>query len=149
MVMCTALIMRRDILSVYTRQTQSLQYSQNKQNSNTDVCVLNWTSKTSGVNLSGLLKSVNLGFHFKPIDEVCDSLSNIFVIDLFNCQVHLLSADVEFMKYLLTENELTDPYCMSLYISTPWVGNTHSFVKVFQYYNKNKNHIKHDPVRML
>ncbi|XP_052704912.1 uncharacterized protein LOC128180798 [Crassostrea angulata] len=113
-----------------------------RQNSNTDICVLNRTNQFAGelviLSISGYLKSVyqgkNQGFQFNPIDVVCDSHCNLIVSDCFNSQVHLVSPEGEFMKYLLTENEVTKPCSMSLYKSALWVGNKHGLVKVFQYY---------------
>ncbi|XP_062611770.1 uncharacterized protein LOC134273599 [Saccostrea cucullata] len=100
------------------------------QNSNSDICVVNSTSRTSGdlviLSPSGQVKSVyrgqNLTKNFNPTDVVCDSLCNILVTDCKNNQIHQLSPDGEFLKFLLTENEDDGPYSMSLYKSTLWVG---------------------------
>lgn len=113
-----------------------------RQNNNTDICVVNRASMAAGelviLSSSGFLKSIyqgkNQGFQFNPIDLVCDSHCNLIVSDSINSQVHLVSPEGEFMKYLLTENEITKPYSISLYKSTLWVGNKHGLVKVFQYY---------------
>uniref|UniRef100_K1PTY3 Uncharacterized protein n=1 Tax=Magallana gigas TaxID=29159 RepID=K1PTY3_MAGGI len=113
-----------------------------RQNNNTDICVVNRASMAAGelviLSSSGFLKSIyqgkNQGFQFNPIDLVCDSHCNLIVSDSINSQVHLVSPEGEFMKYLLTENEITKPCSMSLYKSTLWVGNKHGLVKVFQYY---------------
>lgn len=111
-----------------------------KQNNNTDICVVNWTSESNGklmiLSFTGSLKSVYRGQKlvkkFNPMDVVFDSLCNIIVSDTSNSKIHLLSPDGEFMKYLLTKNEVIHPWSMSLYKSTLWVGNYHGFVKVFQ-----------------
>ncbi|XP_062609533.1 uncharacterized protein LOC134271321, partial [Saccostrea cucullata] len=79
------------------------------QNSNSDICVVNRTSETTGdlvvMYPSGRMKSVYRGQNMKenliPTDVVCDSLCNILVTD-FNNQIHLLSPDGEFLKFLLT-----------------------------------------------
>uniref|UniRef100_A0A8W8MUN2 B box-type domain-containing protein n=1 Tax=Magallana gigas TaxID=29159 RepID=A0A8W8MUN2_MAGGI len=113
-----------------------------RQNGNTDICVVNRTSTFTGelviLSFSGSLKSVYLGQKlmekFSPTDVVCDKQCNIIVNDFYNSKIHLLSPNVEFMKYLLTENEVTNPCSMSLYNSTTlWVGDYHGLVKVFQY----------------
>uniref|UniRef100_A0A8W8IJJ6 Tripartite motif-containing protein 2 n=1 Tax=Magallana gigas TaxID=29159 RepID=A0A8W8IJJ6_MAGGI len=101
-----------------------------RQNNNTDICVVNRASMAAGelviLSSSGFLKSIyqgkNQGFQFNPIDLVCDSHCNLIVSDSINSQVHLVSPEGEFMKYLLTENEITKPCSMSLYKSTLWVN---------------------------
>uniref|UniRef100_A0A8W8MDG1 B box-type domain-containing protein n=1 Tax=Magallana gigas TaxID=29159 RepID=A0A8W8MDG1_MAGGI len=109
-----------------------------KQNGNTDICVENRTGEYTGelviLSSSGFLKSVYHGqkLTFDPSDVVFDSHCNIIVTDYLNSQIHLLSPDGEFMKYLLTENEVKHPYSMSLYQSTLWVGDNQGLIKVFQ-----------------
>ncbi|XP_052706278.1 uncharacterized protein LOC128181789 [Crassostrea angulata] len=115
-----------------------------KQNGNTDICVMNKISMCGGelviLSASGSIKSVYRGENqesqFDPSDVVCDSHFNIIISDYSNSQVHLLSPDAEFMRYLLTENEVTCPCSMSLYKSTLWMGNAFGLLKVFQYYSK-------------
>lgn len=84
-----------------------------RQNSNTDICVVNMTSQSTGelfiLSFSGFLKSLYHGkkliTNFIPTDVVCDTHCNIIVTDCPNGQIHLLSPNGEFMKYLLTEND--------------------------------------------
>ncbi|XP_062573387.1 uncharacterized protein LOC134235280, partial [Saccostrea cucullata] len=100
------------------------------QNSNSDICVVNRTNENTGelviMSPSGRMKSVysrqNLKEDFKPTDVVCDSFCNILVTDHNNKQIHLLSPDVEFLKFLLMQNEVHHPFRISLYKSTLWVG---------------------------
>jgi hypothetical protein len=70
-----------------------------KQNGNSDICVVNQTSETTG-NLMILSSSsrVNSFYHgqnlkdnFAPSDVACDFRCNILVTELFNHRVHLLS----------------------------------------------------------
>ena len=111
------------------------------QNGNTDICVINRTSDSSGelviLSFSGSLKSVypkqDRRMKGNLTDAVCDSYSNIIVIELSNSSIHLLSPDGEFMRYLLTENQVLDPCSMSLKKSILWIGDFHGLVKVFQY----------------
>ncbi|XP_061165852.1 uncharacterized protein LOC133174773 [Saccostrea echinata] len=111
------------------------------QNGNCDICVANCTNEFTCVLLtmspSGRMKSVyhgqNLTENFDPSDVVCDSLCNILVTDPRNKQIHLLSPDGEFLKFLLTDNEVNHPVKLSLYKSTLWVGYDEGLVKVFQY----------------
>ncbi|XP_061178367.1 uncharacterized protein LOC133187009 [Saccostrea echinata] len=111
------------------------------QNSNSDICVVNRTNSTVGelviMCTSGRVKYVyrgqNLTEDFWPGNAVWDSLCNILVPDLNDKQIHLLSPVGEFLKYLLTENEVNCPTRLSLYKSTLWVGNMEGLVKVFQY----------------
>ncbi|XP_061184987.1 uncharacterized protein LOC133193001 [Saccostrea echinata] len=111
------------------------------QNSNSDICVVNRLGRTTGnlviMSPSGLLRSVYDGQNhtedFLPTDVVCDPHCNILVTDQNNKQIHLLSPDGEFLKVLLTENEVNLPFSLSLYKSTLWVGYYEGLVKVFQY----------------
>lgn len=86
-----------------------------KQNGNTDICVVNWTNNDTGelliLSMFWSLKYVYpeqyLIEKFKPFDLVCDSLCNIIVSNYSkNVQVRLLNSYGEFIKYLLTENEV-------------------------------------------
>ncbi|XP_062622260.1 uncharacterized protein LOC134283799 [Saccostrea cucullata] len=93
------------------------------QNSNSDICVANHKSHSTGeiviMSPSGHVKSVyrgqNLTEDFRLIDVVCDSLCNILVTDRNNKQIHLLCHDGDFLKFLLTENEVNHPSRSSLY----------------------------------
>lgn len=110
-----------------------------KQNGNTDICVVNKTSNFTSelmiLSSSGCLKVVYRGQRLVKkcqfSDVVCDSRSNIIVSDMENSQIHLLRPDGGFVKYLLTQNEITHPSSMSLSNSTLWVGNNEGLVKVF------------------
>nr|XP_022336025.1 uncharacterized protein LOC111132501 [Crassostrea virginica] len=66
-------------------------------------------------------------------DVACDSYHNIIVGEAQKSSVHLLSSDGEFMRYLLTENQVNHPYSMSLKKSTLWISDCKGRVKVFQY----------------
>ncbi|XP_061179598.1 uncharacterized protein LOC133188236 [Saccostrea echinata] len=110
------------------------------QNGNTQIYVVNRTSLTSGdlviLSSSGRLISVypgrRLKENFTPCDVVCDSYFNVLVSDLYNHRVHLLSPDGEFLKFLLTEKEVNEPFSLSLFNSSFWVGENKGIVKVFQ-----------------
>ncbi|XP_062604642.1 uncharacterized protein LOC134266412 [Saccostrea cucullata] len=96
------------------------------QNSNSDICVVNLTKGATGelviLSTSGRMKSVfrgqNLTENFYPTSVVCDSLCNILVTDRASKNIHLLSPDGEFLKFILTENEVNCPIRLSLYKST-------------------------------
>ncbi|XP_062573385.1 uncharacterized protein LOC134235276 [Saccostrea cucullata] len=111
------------------------------QHNNSDICVVNGTSNTTGeleiMSHSGQMKCVyrgqNLTENFDPTDVVCDSLCNILVTDLRNKQIHLLSPDGEFLKFLLTDEEVNHPYSLSLYKSKLWVGYNEGIVNLFRY----------------
>ena len=102
---------------------------------------MNWTSETTNDLLilfyAGSLKSVYSGNKeknkFVPNDVVCDSHCNIILSELQNNSLHLLSPDGEFLRYLLTENQVNGPTAMSLKKSTLWIGDFQGLVKVFQY----------------
>ena len=111
------------------------------QNGNSDICVINRTSRTTGelviLSFSGSLKSVYPEQEHRGelnlLDVVCDSYSNILVSEQSNSSVHLLSSEGKFMRYLLTENQVNHPTAISLKKSTLWVDDFQGLVKVFQY----------------
>ncbi|XP_062616449.1 uncharacterized protein LOC134278149 [Saccostrea cucullata] len=111
------------------------------QNRNNDICVVNCTSLSASelviMSPSGRIKSVyrghNLSVDFYPTDVQCDSLCNILVTDPNNKQIHLLSPDGEFLKFLLTEELWNHPFRLTMYKSALWVGYKEGLVKVFQY----------------
>ncbi|XP_052703774.1 uncharacterized protein LOC128180032 [Crassostrea angulata] len=111
-----------------------------RQNGNTDICVVNMKNETLSdlmiLSLSGSLKWVYRGQTLAECfftDVACDSYCNILACDMFNSKIHLLCPNGNFIRYLLTETEVKDPWSMSLYKSTLWVGDNHGLVKVFQY----------------
>lgn len=113
-----------------------------KQNANTDIYVINLTSGNTSelviLSSSGSLKSVysgqNLVKKFQPTDVVFDSDCNVIVSNFkTRSQIHLVSPEGKFIKYLLTETEVTDPLSMCLYKSTLWVSDIKGLVKVFHY----------------
>ena len=116
------------------------------QNGNNDLCVINTTSKTTVelliLSFSGSLKSVypkrEHRHNFFLRDVVCDSYCNIIVSEALKSSVHLLSSDGEFMRYLLTENQVNSPSSMSLKKSTLWIGDYHGRVQVFHYNSYTK-----------
>lgn len=111
------------------------------QNGNTDICVINMTSKSHGelVILSsiGSVKSVysgkNEGEAFLPTSTVCDFHLNIILSERNTSRIHILNPNGEFVKYLLTENEIMNPTAMSLRNTSLWIGNFQGIVKVFKY----------------
>nr|XP_022336024.1 uncharacterized protein LOC111132500 [Crassostrea virginica] len=111
------------------------------QNGNTDICVINAPRNTTSelliLSFSGSLKSVypkqEHRHNFSLTDVVCDSYHNIIVSEEKKRSVHLLSSDGEFMRYLLTENQINNPSSMSLKKSTLWISDYKGRVKVFQY----------------
>ena len=111
------------------------------QNGTTNICVINRTSSASAelviLSFSGSLKSVypeqDQRKKVNLADVVCDSYSDIIVSELSNSSVHLLSPEGEFMRYLLTKNQVNGPFSMSLKKSTLWIADFQGLVKVFQY----------------
>lgn len=112
-----------------------------RQNFNTDICVVNWTSGDTSelviLTFSGALRSVYRGQDPTKIcllsDVVCDSHCNILVSDVTYSSIHLLGPDGEFMKFLLTEKEVQHPMSVVLYKSTLWVGDIDGRLSVFNY----------------
>ncbi|XP_048729767.2 uncharacterized protein LOC125647119 [Ostrea edulis] len=111
-----------------------------KQNGNSDICVVNRVSDTTGnvvtLSSSGRLRFVyhgqNLDKDFIPSDVVCDFRCNILVADYYNHRIHLLSPDGEFMKFLMSESNIYGPTALSLYRSILWVGEFNGRVNVIQ-----------------
>ena len=113
------------------------------QNGNTDICVINSTSKTTSelviMSFYGSRKSVYHGCNEKQLDfyvtdVVCDYKCNIIVNDLHKSTIHILDSRGHFMKYLLTEKEIYNPSSISLRNSTLWVANVNGQVKLFHYH---------------
>lgn len=100
-----------------------------------------WTSNSTSelviLSSSGSLKYVYRGQKmrkkFNASDVAYDSYCNIIICDISDSKIHLLSPDGKFLKYLLTENEVTHPWSIFLYRYTLWVGDKHGLVKVLQY----------------
>ena len=111
------------------------------QNGNTDICVINWTKESTGelliLSFCGSVKVVypeqdqrdKLYF----TDLACDSHCNIILSELHSSNIHLLSLDGKFIRYLLTANNVNHPTAMSLKKSTLWIGVYNGLVKVYQY----------------
>ena len=112
-----------------------------KQNGNTDIYVINWTSETTGDLVilfnAGSLKSVYSDHKpkrgFAPTDLANDPYCNIIVSDKNNSTIHLLSPEGKLIRYLLTENQVVHPVAISLKNSTLWIGDDYGGIKVFQY----------------
>ncbi|XP_061169481.1 uncharacterized protein LOC133178805 [Saccostrea echinata] len=109
------------------------------QNNNSDIYVTNSTKHETGEvvivfardRLRSVYRGQNLKEDFFPSDIVCDSTCNILVIETSN--IHLLSPEGEFLKYLLREKDVTHPLVLSLYKSALWVGTAEGLVKVVKY----------------
>ena len=112
-----------------------------KQNGNTDICVMNWTSETTNdlliLSYAGSLKSVYSGYKeeekFELTDVVCDSHCNIIISDKINSRIHLLSPEGQFVGCLLSKSQIESPTALSLKNSLLWIGNEKGCIKVFQY----------------
>ncbi|XP_062576262.1 uncharacterized protein LOC134238164 [Saccostrea cucullata] len=87
---------------------------------NKKIYVVNRTSLTSGdlviLSSSGRLISVYTGQRLKedftPCDVLSDAYFNVLVSDLNNHQIHMLDPDGEFLKFLLTEREVNEPFSL-------------------------------------
>lgn len=112
-----------------------------EQNGNTDICVINRTSAIKGelviLSVSGFTKSVYRGhvqrLELNATDVACDSHFNIIVGEINSNNIHLLSPDGKFLRYLLTVNHVNQVFSLSLRNSTLWVGENTGLVKVFRY----------------
>ena len=111
------------------------------ENGNSDICVINRTGDyTRGLVVlhgDGRLRATYRGqedskFAFDPSDVACDSKRKSIVSDRKNKALYLLSPDVTFLRYLLTDM-FDYPVTMALYKGNLWVGFYHGVVKVYKY----------------
>ena len=111
------------------------------ENGNSDICVINRTSNDTGglivLHCDGRVRATYRGqedseFAFDPTDVACDSKGRIIVLDENNKSLHLLSPDVTFLRYLLSDM-FDDPATIALYQGSLWVGFENGAVKVYKY----------------
>lgn len=111
------------------------------QSKNTDICVINRTSKFTGevvnFSFSGFFNFVYKGHdpieNVNLTDVVCDCFSNVIVCNILSSKIHILSYLGNFMRYFLTNHDIIHPVSMSLKKSTIWIGNKQGLVKVYKY----------------
>ena len=109
------------------------------ENGNSDICVINRTSENTGelivLHGDGRVQTTfcsEKDSKFDPRDVACDSKRRIVVLDATNRTVHLLSSDVIFLKYLLSD--MSDySTTMALYQGTLWIGFVEGAVTVYRY----------------
>ncbi|KAK3099566.1 hypothetical protein FSP39_006349 [Pinctada imbricata] len=103
------------------------------QNVNLDLCVLDSTTGKEGnilkiISVDGRPRFTYSGHPgmetgFIAGDVVCDSTGRILVTDHLNNNIHVLSADGDFLHYLIkAQDDLREPCSLSLYDDTLWVG---------------------------
>ncbi|KAK3093617.1 hypothetical protein FSP39_018191 [Pinctada imbricata] len=100
------------------------------QNTNTDICVINFSSESTG-HLCVLHASGKVRFTYKgqsdseslffPSDVCCDSHCNIMVSDGVNRSIHLLNSAGQFIKYIMSKTNIV-PICMSIINDHLWIG---------------------------
>ncbi|KAJ8303796.1 hypothetical protein KUTeg_018719 [Tegillarca granosa] len=86
------------------------------ENINGDMCIVNRTSVTTGhliiLDNSGQLKLTyngqQLDKEFLPIYVKCDTVGNVLVNDYYNQKVHMLNSQYQFVRFVITENMLSD-----------------------------------------
>lgn len=114
------------------------------ENINGDVCVVNNTSITTGhlviLTSEGQLKSTyngqQLKYEFYPVYVKCDTVGNILVNDFHNKNVHMLNSQCQFVRYVLTENKLSDrPWTLAVDNKTGvlWVGGFKGHIYTTKY----------------
>ena len=111
------------------------------ENSNSDICVTNLTSGTTGelivLHADGRVRFTYHGqegseFKFCPFAVACDSKSRIIVSDGANKCLHLLSPDGTFLRYLMSDM-FGHPTIIALYQDKLWIGFHKGAVKVYKY----------------
>ena len=111
------------------------------QNMNLDLVVVDmidreFSTKVIGVTVDGRSRFMNTGQtslkeRFCAKDICCDQQGRIMVTDFLNHAVHVLSADGQFLQYLLTAQDgLVYPRSLALHDDTLWVGCDNGVVKV-------------------
>lgn len=113
------------------------------QNGNLDICVVDVLTANSGrvvvLRKEGALKFRYFGFDStKPFDPsmiCCDVSNNLLVSDYSNDRVHIITADGQFIRYLLTnQNGLLKPYCLAMVNNILWIGCRDGKVKVVRHH---------------
>ena len=114
------------------------------QNRNTDICVINFNSETTGHLCVLYAKTGKVHFTYKgqsdsehlffPTDVCCDSNCNIFISDSVNKSIHLLNSNGQFVKYVLPKAEIS-AMCMSIHNDNLWLGCEKGEIKVLSLTN--------------
>ncbi|KAJ8316591.1 hypothetical protein KUTeg_005857 [Tegillarca granosa] len=86
------------------------------ENINGDAIIVNKTSYITGhliiLDNSGQLKLTyngqQLDKEFSPLYVKCDTVGNILVNDFYNKKVHMLNSQYQFVRFVITENKLSD-----------------------------------------
>ncbi|KAK3099563.1 hypothetical protein FSP39_006335 [Pinctada imbricata] len=113
------------------------------QNVNLDLCVLDFVDGKENDRLVAVSVDSRVRFtycgqqflkeRFTGGDVMCDFRGQIYLIDLLNNSIHILSADGTFLQFLLTkEDNLSGPCSLSLCENTLWIGCTKGVVKIYE-----------------
>lgn len=113
------------------------------QNGNSDICVVDILTSNTGrvvvLRKEGALKFRYEGNDtsktFDPSMVCCDVSYNILVSDYSNDCVHVITADGQFVRYLLTsQNGLFKPYCLAIFNNCLWIGCRDGKIKVVRHH---------------
>ena len=111
------------------------------ENGNSDICIINRKSDDTRelivLHGDGRVRAIYLGqedsdLEFAPYDVACDSKNRIIVTDANSKCLHLLSPDVTFLRFLLSDL-LDYPTAISLHQGSMWIGFVAGTVKVYKY----------------
>ena len=113
--------------------------SRTVENGNTDICVINLTSKNNGeiivLHVDGWVRATyrgQEGSNFHPSDVACDSKRRIVVSDFTSKSLHLLSPDGILLRYLLSDM-FDYPMQIAFYDDILWIGFEYGAVQVYKY----------------
>ena len=118
------------------------------QNVNMDLCVVDYIdrdfrSRVVGVTTDSRVKftytgQASLKKKFSALDVCCDQHGRIILTDFYNHSIHVLSADGQFLQYLLTAQDgLVYPRSLALRDGTLWVGCSNGVVRVLKLKSAN------------
>ena len=113
--------------------------SRTAENCNTDICVINATSKDKGevilLRENGQVRFIYRGQTkkpFDPFDIACDSRKRVIVADFTSKSLHLLNSEGIFIQRILSDLT-TEPCVVALHQNNLWVGFKDGLVKVYKY----------------
>ena len=113
----------------------------NAQNVNLDICVVDFINSNHETNIIGVILDgrkkfiytgqASLEKKFSAQDICCDGHGRILLTDFFNHAIHVLSAEGQFLQYLLTaQDDLVYPRSLALRDDKLWIGCQYGVIRV-------------------
>ncbi|KAK3094878.1 hypothetical protein FSP39_007420 [Pinctada imbricata] len=114
------------------------------ENKNTDICVINWFSESSGelvvLHRNGRVKFTHEADAqkvecFLPTDVDCDSKSSILFSEFHSRAIHVLNAKGLYLYKLCQYDQCIVPYAVSVNGDNLWCGMNWGTLKLYKYRN--------------